>query len=162
MTTYQFIITSQTRGAGVGAGGRKSTAKSKKTTAKSTTILRELTNNKGGVEHNRKLRAVNHLFNKATGGIYEQAVRVGRAGLGLVKFDKESGKAVGLSGPAIAIIIAFVLSLLDKLFNSMRKSNEETNQRNYKALENGSSQVKDIQSVTANWFTGKINYNENR
>ena len=60
------------------------------------------------------MRAINPLLNKMTGGYWEKGMRVGRAGLGLVQRNTETGK-LGVSGPAIAIIIALLIQTLLKM-----------------------------------------------
>ena len=105
-TIYRFIVEQKTT---TTSSGRKSSADSgvsKKTTAKKGRWVSVLGGEKGGVEHNRKLRAINPLLNKATGGYWEKGMRIGRAGMGLVQRNTETGK-LGISGVAIAIIISF-------------------------------------------------------
>lgn len=163
-TIYRFIVE---QGTSKSAGGRTSGENSKKKTAKSTTLLKMLGGGaKGGVEHNRKLRAINPLLNKMTGGYWEKGMRVGRAGLGLVKFKKNAstGKMefAGLSGPAIAIIIAFLLQTMMKHHAKLIAKEQERNKLNYKSMENGVSSVRGQYQTAVNVWSGKISYNENR
>ena len=163
-TIYRFIVE---QGATKSAGGRTSGENSKKSTGKSTTLLKMLgSGGKGGVEHNRKLRAINPLMNKMTGGYWERGMRIGRAGLGLVKFKKNasSGKMefAGLSGPAIAIIISFLLQTMMKHHAKLIAKEQEKNKLNYKAMENGVGLVRGQYETSVNIWSGKISYNQNR
>lgn len=163
-TIYRFIVE---QGTSRKSGGRKSGENSDKKSAKSTTLLKMLGEaEKGGVEHNRKLRAINPLLNKLTGGYWEKGMRIGRAGLGLVKFtkNKNTGKyqASGLSGPAIAIIIAFCIQTIMKHHSRLVAKEQEKNKLNYKALENGVSSIRGSYDVAVNVWSGKITYNQNK
>lgn len=160
MATIYRIAIEQTTSAkgedGRKGGNRKGTGKS---TAKTTTLLGSM---RGGVEHNRKMRAINPVLNKATHGYWERGMRLGRAGLGLVKYDKETGKFAGLSGPAIAIIIAFVLQMLIKWNNQERERAKNLNAQNYKMLENGVGAINGAYQVNAEFWTGRQTYNQNK
>lgn len=163
-TIYRFIVE---QGTSKSAGGRASGENSKKKTAKSTTLLKMLGGGeKGGVEHNRKLRAINPLLNKITAGYWEKGMRVGRAGLGLVKFKQnaDTGKMqfAGFSGPAIAIIIAFLIQTIMKHHARLIAKEQERNKLNYKAMDNGVSSVRGQYQTAVNVWSGKISYNENR
>jgi len=159
-TIYRFIIENR-NGAGGGADGRKNnTAPSGKTTAKGRWVS-VLGGSKGGVEHNRKMRAINPLLNRATGGVYEKAMRVGRAGSGLIQVDTETG-AWRLSPVSKAIILSFIIQTMFKIQKKQRDIANEENSQNYKAMENGMSAVHGEFNVTRNYWDGKINYNENK
>lgn len=163
-TIYRFIVDEGKSGK---SGGRKSGGNSRKKTGKTTTLLKMFeTGNKGGVESNRKMRAINPLINRITNGYWEKGVRIGRAGLGLVKFKKnESTGALsfaGLSGSAIAIIIAFAIQVALKHHAKLIERTEKINKQNYKQLENGQSAVHGEYSITQNFWSGKISYKENR
>ena len=163
-TIYRFIVE---QGTSAKSGGRMSGENSKKSTAKSTTLLKMLGGgNKGGVEHNRKLRAINPLMNKMTGGYWERGMRIGRAGLGLVKFKKNAntGKMeyAGLSGPAIAIIIAFLIQTMMKHHAKLIAKEQEKNKLNYKAMENGVGAIRGQYETSVNFWSGKISYNQNK
>ena len=163
-TIYRFIVE---QGTSAKSGGRTSGENSKKQTAKSTTLLKMMKGGeKGGVEHNRKMRAINPLLNKMTGGYWEKGMRVGRAGLGLVKFKKNAntGKMeyAGLSGPAIAIIIAFLLQTMMKHHAKLIAKEQERNKLNYKAMENGFGAVHGEYETNVNFWTGRTTYNENK
>lgn len=163
-TIYRFIVE---QGTSKSAGGRTSGENSKKKTAKSTTLLKMLGGGeKGGVEHNRKLRAINPLLNKMTGGYWERGMRVGRAGLGFFKFrqNADTGKMefAGLSGPAIAIIIAFVIQTIMKYHAKSIATEQEANKLNFKAMENGVGAIRGEYETSANFWSGKISYNQNK
>lgn len=163
-TIYRFIVE---QGTSKSAGGRTSGENSKKKTAKSTTLLKMLGGGeKGGVEHNRKMRAINPLLNKMTGGYWEKGMRIGRAGLGLVKFrqNANTGKMefAGLSGPAIAIIIAFLLQTMMKHHAKLIAKEQERNKLNYKAMETGVGAVRGEYETSVNVWSGKISYNQNK
>jgi len=160
-TIYRFIVEQKASG---GTGGRKSSADSgisKKATAKKGRWVSILGGEKGGVEHNRKMRAINPLLNKMTGGYWEKGMRVGRAGLGLVQKNTETGQ-IGFSGTAFAIIIAFVLQVIFKYQSKMRTIADEENKRNFKALENGVGAVHGDYEIVANMFSGRQTYNQNK
>lgn len=159
-TIYRFIIENR-NGADGGADGRKNnTAPSRKATAKGRWVS-VLGGSKGGVEHNRKMRAINPLLNRATGGVYEKAMRVGRAGSGLIQVDTETG-AWRLSPVSKAIILSFIIQTMFKIQKKQRDIANEENSQNYKAMENGMSAVHGEFNVTRNYWDGKINYNENK
>ena len=64
-TIYKFLIEEQS--GSPSSGGRKSRTPSEKTVSK------KVETPKGtGVEHNRKMRAINPLINKATNGAWER------------------------------------------------------------------------------------------
>ena len=116
---------------------------------------------KGGVEHNRKMRAINPLINRATGGAWEKGMRVGRAGLGLIQRDSETGK-FGMSGTALAIIVAFFLQLFIKLLGKEQQKAEKQNMQNYKQLENGIGLINGAYDISTNILTGRHTYNQNK
>lgn len=158
-TIYRFVIeqrTTQSSGRQVGSSGQ-----SKGTTAKKGRMVSIFGGEKGGVEHNRKMRAINPLLNKATHGYWEKGMRLGRAGLGLFQKNTETGK-IGISGPAIAIIIAFIIQTLLKWQNKEIQKAMQFNAQNYKAMENGFGAVHGQYKVTTNFWTGRTTYNENK
>ena len=159
-TIYRFIVEQKQ----TIASGRKNSSDSGmslKSAAKKGKYISILSGAKGGVEHNRKMRAINPLINKITGGAWEKGMRVGRAGLGLVKINQETGK-VGLSGPAIAIIIAFVIQALLKWQQSQRQLADKLNAQNYKQLENGIGAIHGDYKVSTAFWTGRHTYNQNK
>ena len=124
-TIYKFIVEQKNLQGGEGrlaGGGSKP-----KGAAKKGRWVSLLNSPKGGVEANRKMRAVNPLLNKMTFGYYEKATRLGRAGLGLVKRNTETG-AFMLSGTAVKIIFSMNTIALMKWQNyEMQKAKKETN-----------------------------------
>ena len=159
-TIYRFIV--EQKGGRGGSGGRKSSSGvSKKSAAKKGRWVSIIGGEKGGVEHNRKLRAVNPLLNKITGGYWEKGMRLGRAGLGLVQRNTETGKP-GLSGPAVAIIIAFIIQSLLKWQKAEQQKAQKYNAQNFKMLENGVSQIHGAYEVVADTWTGRLTYNQNK
>lgn len=156
-TIYRFIIEQNTSGKSSGRNTQTKTKSSGKT--KTITLLGSA---KGGVEHNRKLRAINPLLNKLTGGVWEKGMRVGRAGLGILKFNQETGAIAGVSGVAIAVIISFAIQEIFKWQNREREKANKLNTQNYKALESGHSSVHGAYEVSANGWNGRLSYNQNK
>lgn len=159
-TIYRFIVENKT----TSGGGRKSSADSgvsKKTTAKKGRYVSIFGGEKGGVEHNRKMRAINPLLNKATHGYWEKGMRLGRAASGLVTKNTETGK-LGISGPAIAIIIALVIQTVLKIQNMSRQKSLDMNSQNYKMLENGVSAVHGEYELNVNLWNNRTTYNQNK
>lgn len=163
-TIYRFVV-EQGRG-GKSGGITAGSGESKKKTGKTFTALQLFnTGEKGGVEHNRKLRAINPLINKMTGGIYEKGMRLGRAGLGLIKFRRmEDGslKFAGLSGPAVAIIIALAINTALKIQNYFIQIANQQNKANFKAMETGQSAIHGQYETSVNIWNGRITYNQNK
>ena len=158
-TIYRFVIEQkQTQ-----SSGRKSNSSSgsRGTTAKKGRNVSIFGGEKGGVEHNRKMRAINPLLNKATHGYWEKGMRLGRAGAGLITRNTETG-ALGISGTAVAIIISFILQTLIKWQNKTRVQAEKLNAQNYKAMENGFGALHGAYKVSTNFWTGRTTYNENK
>lgn len=158
-TIYRIIVEEKSKGGGT--GGRTTSGATKKSPAKQGKWVSALNSDKGGVEHNRKLRAINPVLNKATNGYWEKGMRVGRAGLGLVQTNTETG-AMRLSPVAFAIIIAFVLQTLIKWQNQERLKAQRLNAQNYKMLENGVGAVHSAYEVSVNGLTGRQTYNQNK
>lgn len=160
-TIYRFIVEQKTTQSGGRKSSKESSGISKKSTAKKGRYVSILGGEKGGVEHNRKLRAINPLLNKITGGYWEKGMRIGRAGAGLVTRNTETGK-LGISGPAIAIIIAFVIQALMKYWKRQQVIAEQKNKQNFKMLENGFGQINSAYEISTNIMTGRITYNQNK
>ena len=120
---------------------------------------------KGGVEHNRKMRAVNPILNKVTGGVWEKGTRLTRAAGGLVKVNDKTGK-ISLSGVSIAIIIAFVLqtawNAIAKLNQQARVQADKLNSENFKSLENGGGAIHGSYKIMVDGWSGRMTYNENK
>ena len=157
-TIYRFIVEQKISQSGT---GRKPSAQVGKGAAKKGRMVSIFGGEKGGVEHNRKLRAINPLLNRITGGAWEKGMRLGRAGLGLIKKDSQTGK-IGLSGPAIAIIIAFVIQTLMKVLEWQQKRADKMNTQNFKQLENGIGAVHGQYKISTNFWTGRHTYNQNK
>ena len=157
-TIYRFIVeqkvTATTNGRNVG-GGRKTTGKSKSASS-------FLGSPKGGVEHNRKMRAINPLMNKITGGIWEKGWRASRAVLGIGKSVKKYGAKGLYQGPALYIIIAMVISALLSWQSKERQKSEKLNAQNYKQLENGVGAIHGQYKITQNVWNGRYKMNENK
>ena len=159
-TIYRFIVEECSNAK---SGGRTSGGASKTTTAKTKTMLQLFgTGEKGGVEHNRKLRAINPLLNKATSGYWEKGMRLGRAGLGLVKFDATTGAIAGLSAAAIAIIVSFIIQSIMKWHKKEMVIADNYNKANFKGLETGQSSIRGSYEVSVNQWSGRVSYNQNK
>lgn len=156
-TIYRFIVE---QGTGKGSGGRNSNTESKKKTGKGKWVS-IFGGSKGGVEHNRKMRALNPVFNKATAGYSEKFFRLSRAGAGLIQRNTETGK-LGISGVAVAIIIAFCLQVVMKHHNKLIMKEQQMNKLNYKAMENGVNSVRGAYETSVNVWSGRITYNQNK
>ena len=162
-TIYRFIVEQKTTGGG-GQGRKSSSANSglsKKTTAKKGKWVSILGGEKGGVEHNRKMRAINPLLNKMTNGYWEKGMRLGRAGLGLVKTNTATG-ALALSGVAVAIIIAFVIQTVLKIQARDRQIADKQNAQDFKSMENGIGAIRGAYDINVNMWNGRRTYNENK
>lgn len=162
-TLYEFAITQYTKAVNDGRASDTPSEPSKKTPAKKGSKTVSLFGgSKGGVEHNRKLRAVNPLINKATGGYWEKGMRLGRAGAGLIKVDAETGAFAGLSGTAITIIIAMVIQTILKIQSQQREHAKSMNTQNFKAMENGMGSVMNTYDISVNLWDSRATYNENK
>ena len=163
-TIYRFIVEQKTSDTGNGGmGGKARSTKGAGKKGKDLPILG--IGSRGGVEHNRKMRAINPILNKVTGGIWEKSMRLGRASLGLVKKNTQTGK-ISFSGPSIAIIIAFVLMTvwngIAKLNQRDRQIAQKNNAQNFKAMENGSGTIHGAYLISTSAWSGRITYNENK
>lgn len=158
-TIYRFIV--ETKSGGGGRGGRKEGSKNKKQTSKVGRYVSIFGGEKGGVEHNRKMRAVNPLLNKMTGGYWEKGMRLGRAATGLITKNTETGK-LGISGPAIAIIIAMIIKAILDVQKRDRVIANQFNARDYKMLENGTSAIHGAYEIDVNVWNGRRTYKENK
>lgn len=159
-TIYRFIVEQKTSSSGSGRRV-KPEGSGRKKTAKKGRMVSIFSGEKGGVEHNRKMRAINPLLNRATGGWWEKGMRIGRAGAGLVQKNTETGK-LGISGPAIAIIIAFMIQMLLQWQKFEMQKAQRLNAQNYKQLENGVGGVHGEYKVSTNILTGRHTYNQNK
>lgn len=157
-TIYRFIVEQKTRSSG---DGRKSNSGVGKGAAKKGRWVSAIWGEKGGVEHNRKMRAINPLLNRMTGGAWEKGMRLSRAGLGLVQKNTETGK-FGVSWTSIAIIIAFVIQAILKYQKSEMIKAEKANTQNYQQLENGVGAIHGQYKISTNIWTGRHTYDQNK
>lgn len=160
-TIYRFIVETKERESR--SSGRKSdgdSAGGKKRGAAKKGRYVSLVGSKGGVESNRKLRAINPVLNRITGGYWEKGMRIGRAGAGMVKINKEG--ALGISSVAIAIIVSMLLQGLMRYQNQLKVKAEKDNTNNFKALENGATQIHGAYTISTNIWSGAITYNQNK
>lgn len=160
-TIYRFIVEQKTTSSGGGRKSKTDSGSSKKTTAKKGRYVSIFGGDKGGVEHNRKMRAINPLLNKATHGYWEKGMRLGRAGAGLITKNTETG-ALGISAVAVAIIIAMAIQVVLKLNARDRARADKLNNQNYKMLENGSSAIRGAYSISVDMWNGAHTYNQNK
>ena len=157
-TIYRFVVEQKMSQSG---DGRKNTGPNVKGAGKKGKMVSIFGGEKGGVEHNRKMRAINPLINKMTNGYWEKGMRVGRAGLGLVQKNTETGE-LGLSGPAIAIIISFVIQTILKIQNNHRQKAIQLNSQNFKMLENGIGSISSEYEISVNMWNNRTTYNQNK
>ena len=156
-TIYRIIVEERAASA---TSGRNPKSGSKKTTAKKGTSI--FGGARGGVEHNRKMRAINPVLNKMTNGYWEKGMRLGRAGIGMARNISEKGAKGIFAGPALAIIVALVLTTLMKWQGQERVKAQQLNAQNYKALENGVGAIRGEYEVNANFWTGRQTFNQNK
>ena len=159
-TIYRFVI--ESKGRSSGESGMSGKGRTSKGAAKKGRDIPLFGGSKGGVEHNRYMRAINPLLKKITGGWWERGMRVGRAGMGLVKVNSETGKFAGFSAPAIAIIIAFAIKMLLDYQKSQVRIAEQKNKQNFKMLENGFGQINSMYEIAVAPLTGRMTYNQNK
>lgn len=161
-TIYRFIVENK-NGSGTGEGRKASSGTSKKGAGKKGLKATDVFgSSRGGVEHGRRMRAINPLLNRATNGYWEKSMRLGRAGMGMARNISEKGAKGILAGPAIAIIIALIIQSLLQFQRKQIAIADKQNTQNYKAMENGVSQVHGEYQVTRSFWVGKVNYNENK
>ena len=158
-TIYRFIVEQKISQTG---SGRNPSSGQGKGAAKKGRSVSFFGGDKGGVEHNRKMRAINPLLNRMTGGAWEKGMRLTRAGIGLAKNVQEKGASGIWSSPAIYIIIAFVITTLLKWQQNEMKKAEKQNSQNFKMLENGSSAIHGEYEISVNIWNGRRTYNENK
>ena len=157
-TIYRFIVEQKISSTG---DGRKTRTPGGKGAGKKGKWVSLFGGEKGGVEHNRKLRAINPLLNRMTGGWWEKGMRISRASLGLVKRNTQTGK-LGISGPAIAILIAFMIQMLMAWQKNEMIKAQKMNAQNFKQLENGLGAIHGAYKVSSNFWTGRHTYNQNK
>lgn len=160
-TIYRFIVEQKVARESSGRKGTGASGSAKKGAAKKGKMVSIFGGEKGGVEHNRKMRAINPLINRMTGGAWEKGMRLGRAGAGLVQRNTETGE-LGISGPAIAIIIAFAIKVGMDILAYYQRLAKEQNTQNFKQLENGVGIVNGQYEVSTHILTGRHTYNQNK
>lgn len=160
-TIYRFIVEQRLSSSGEGRQARDTTT-SKKTTAKKGRSVSFFGGDKGGVEHNRKMRAINPLLNRMTGGWWEKGMRLTRAGIGLGKSVQKNGAKGIFTGPALYIILAFFITALLKWQQKQIQQANQMNAQNFKQLENGVGAVHGQYKLTQNFFNGRVTYNQNK
>lgn len=157
-TIYRFIVEQKISSTGDGRTPRDSSGKGAGKKGRTVSLFG---GEKGGVEHNRKMRAINPLLNRMTGGWWEKGMRLGRAGMGLVQMDKKTGK-LAISGTAVAIIVAFVIQMILKWQRKEIETAQKMNAQNFKQMENGISAIHGQYKITANYWNGRHTYNQNK
>ena len=158
-TIYRFIVEQKISQTGSGRNVSSGTGKG---SAKKGRAVSFFGGERGGVEHNRKMRAINPLLNRVTGGWFEKGMRLGRASLGLGKSVQKNGLKGIFSGPALYIIIAFVITTLMKYQNQEIQKAQHMNAQNYKQLENGVGAIHGQYKVSTAFWTGRHTYNQNK
>ena len=160
-TIYRFIVEQKVSSTGSGRTPKDPSSTGKGAAKKGKWVSMIGGGEKGGVEHNRKMRAINPLLNRMTGGAWEKGMRLGRAGAGLIQRNTETGK-IRASGTAIAIIIAFVIQTVLKVQQRQIAEQQKINEQNFKALENGVGAIHGEYSVTRSAWNGRVSYNQNK
>ena len=160
-TIYRFIVEQRFTNGGQGRTLRDSST-TQKTSAKKGRSVSLFSNGRGGVEHNRKMRAINPLLNRMTGGWWERGMRLTRAGIGMGRNIYQNGAKGIFTGPALYIIIAFLLTTLLKWNNQEKVKADKANAQDFKKLENGYGAIHGQYKTTQNFWTGRITYNQNK
>ena len=157
-TIYRFIVEQKISQTG---SGRKPSSGQGKGAAKKGRMVSIFGGEKGGVEHNRKMRAINPLLNRITNGWWEKGMRIGRAATGLFKVNTATGK-LGISGAALAILLAFIIQASMKILEQEQEKARKMNAQNFKQLENGVGALHGQYKVSTNFWTGRHIYNQNK
>jgi len=158
-TIYRFIV-EQKKSSG-GSGRKASDGGGKKGAGKKGRWVSVIGGEKGGVEHNRKMRAINPLLNRMTGGLWEKGMRLGRAGAGLITKNTKTG-AIGVSWTSIAIIVAFAIQSIMKWQKAEMVKAEKLNMQDFKRLENGFGAIHGQYKISTNVWNGRHTYNQNK
>lgn len=156
-TIYRFIVENKASGGNGGNGGA-----SKKSTTKTITPLKMLGGD--GVNHNRSMRGINAVMNSAIPN-YEKGVRLGKSILGLTKWKQKEGggyKFAGISIPSLMVLAVLMLRIAMSHHKRMIEKEEKNNDANYKKLETGQTAIHSSFSVTQNYWSGKLTFNENK
>lgn len=112
--------------------------------------------NRGGTEHNRYMRPINPLMNRATGGYWEKGLRAGRAMAQLPKDIAKKGVGA-VTGVASLILIQLAIMEFDKWFREQQRKARDENRSNYLKITSGQTTIGQDYKVTRNIF-GKITY----
>jgi hypothetical protein len=110
----------------------------------------------GGTDHNRYMRPINPLLNRATGGWWEKGTRGVRAGTQLVR-DLDNSGMKALAGTASLILLQLAILEIDRQFREQKKKAKEENQSNYLKIVSGQTTIGSDYKVSRNIF-GKITY----
>ena len=157
-TIYRFIVENRANGGNGGKGGA-----SKKSTTKTITPLKMLTGG-DGVNHNRSMRGVNAVLNSAIPN-YEKGVRLTKSVLGLTKWKAKAGGGyafAGISTTALMVLIVLMLRIAMSHHKKLIEKEERNNDANFKKMENGQNAIHSQFSVSSNFWSGKLTFNENK
>lgn len=157
-TIYRFIVENKASGGEGGTGNS-----SKKSPAKTITPLRMLVGG-DGVNHNRSMRGINAVMNTAIPN-YEKGVRLTKSVLGLTKWKQKEGggyKFAGISVSALMVLAVLMLRIAMSHHKKLIEKEERNNNANYKKLETGQTAIHSQFSVTQNYWSGKLTFNENK
>lgn len=119
-----------------------------------------------GVDNNTKLRAINPLMNKITGGNWEKGVRATRA-ISSFESDYESkGIKSAMMGSGVMTVVAMVVVLImrqiDKYWTEQKELADKANKLNYVNMENGNNPISGSYELTSNMFNGQITIGDNK
>ena len=158
-TIYRFIV--EQKGSGDSGNG----GASKKSTTKTITPLKMLTGGAGGgANSNRSMRGINAVMNSVIPN-YEKGVRFAKASLGLVKLKQKEGGGyafAGISGTALAVLFVLMLRIAMSHHKKLIEKEERNNDANFKKMETGQTAIHSQFSVTQNYWSGKLTFNENK
>jgi hypothetical protein len=110
----------------------------------------------GGVDHNRYMRPINPLLNRATGGWWEKGSRGVRAGTQLAR-ELDSIGMKALAGTASLILLQLAIMEIDKWFREQKKKAKDENQANFLKIKSGQTTIGTDYKVSRDIF-GKVNY----
>lgn len=159
-TIYRIIVEQTTKStAEDGRKGGNRLGTGRKTTSKTGNLLG---GSRGGVEHNRKMRAINPILNKATGGYWEKGMRLGRASMGVANAYSNNGVKGIIGSVGFIIIVQMVINALIKWQQKERQKAQELNAQNFKQLENGIGAIHSSYQIDVNTLTGRLTYNQNK
>lgn len=155
-TLYQFLVKDQTSDLKTGGKGD--------TLASATNVggKKPRTGSNKGVEHNRYMRAINPIMNKATGGYYEKGTRLGRAIIGFADTYNEKGLKAGLTSVGFIIIVQMVLNAIMQIWRYDQEIQDKLNKQDYTSLEVGKTSLSYGYKSTVNLINGRREYNDNK